>query len=57
MLYSLAVVLTILWFLGMVTAYTLGGFIHFFLVIAVVVLVMSHISGRKLPLVATRSHR
>jgi hypothetical protein len=46
MLYTLAVVLVILWLLGMVSSYTLGGFIHILLVIAVVVLLLRVISGR-----------
>ena len=47
MLYTIAVVLIILWLLGMVTSYTLGGFIHILLVIAVVVILLRIISGRK----------
>lgn len=47
MLYTLAVVLLILWLLGLVTATTLGGFIHVLLVIAVVVVLLRIISGRK----------
>ncbi|MDO9484242.1 MAG: lmo0937 family membrane protein [Hydrogenophaga sp.] len=47
MLYTLAVVLLILWLLGLVTATTLGGFIHVLLVIAVVVVLLRVISGRK----------
>ena len=46
MLYTLAVVLIILWFLGLVSSYTLGGFIHVLLVIAVIVLLFRVISGR-----------
>ena len=46
MLYTLAVVLVILWLLGMVSSYTLGGFIHILLVVAVVVLLLRVISGR-----------
>ena len=46
MLYTLAVVLVILWLLGMVSSYTLGGFIHILLVIAVVVVLLRVISGR-----------
>ncbi len=46
MLYTIAVVLIILWLLGLVTAYTLGGFIHILLVIAVVVVLLRIISGR-----------
>ena len=47
MLYTIAVILLILWLLGMVSAYTLGGFIHILLVIAVVVVLLRVISGRK----------
>ena len=47
MLYTIAVVLLILWLLGLVTSYTIGGFIHVLLVIAVVVILLRVISGRK----------
>ena len=47
MLYTLAVVLLILWLLGMVSSYTMGGFIHVLLVIAVVVILVRVISGRR----------
>jgi tryptophan-rich sensory protein len=46
MLYTIAVVLVILWLLGFVSAYTLGGFIHVLLVIAVVLILLRVISGR-----------
>ena len=46
MLYTLAVVLLVLWALGLVSAYTMGGFIHVLLVIAVVVVLLRVISGR-----------
>lgn len=46
MLYTIAVVLIILWLLGLVTSYTLGGFIHILLVIAVVMILLRLISGR-----------
>ena len=46
MLYTIAVVLIVLWLLGMVTAYTMGGFIHILLVIAVVMVLLRVISGR-----------
>jgi hypothetical protein len=45
-LYTIAVVLLILWALGLVSAYTMGGFIHVLLVIAVVVILLRLISGR-----------
>jgi Family of unknown function (DUF5670) len=47
MLYTIAVVLLILWALGLVSAYTMGGFIHVLLVIAVVVILLRVISGRR----------
>ena len=46
MLYTIAVVLIILWLLGLVTSYTLGGFIHILLVIAIVMILLRVISGR-----------
>jgi hypothetical protein len=47
MLYTIAVVLLILWLLGLVSSYTLGGFIHILLVIAIVMILVNVISGRK----------
>ena len=47
MLYTIAVVLLALWLLGLVSSYTMGGFIHILLVIAVIVIIMQLISGRK----------
>ena len=47
MLYTIAVVLLILWALGLVSAYTMGGFIHVLLVIAAVVILLRVISGRR----------
>ena len=46
MLYTVAVVLLILWLLGLVTSYTVGGFIHVLLVIAIVVVLLRIIGGR-----------
>jgi hypothetical protein len=46
MLWTIFVVLLVLWFLGMVSSYTLGGYIHILLVIAVVALLVRLISGR-----------
>jgi hypothetical protein len=46
MLYTIAVVLIMLWLLGLVTSYTMGGLIHFLLVIAIVVVLLRVISGR-----------
>lgn len=47
MLWTIAVVLIILWLLGFVSSYTMGGFIHILLVIAVIVIVIRLIQGRK----------
>lgn len=47
MLYTIAVVLLVLWLLGLVTSYTIGGFIHVLLVIAIVMVLLRVISGRK----------
>ncbi len=47
MLYTIAVVLIILWLLGLVSSYTLGGFIHILLVLAVVVILVNIINGRR----------
>ena len=46
MLYTIAVVLVILWLLGLVSSYTIGGFIHVLLVIAIVVILLRVIGGR-----------
>ncbi|NJD34116.1 MAG: lmo0937 family membrane protein [Betaproteobacteria bacterium] len=47
MLYTIALILVVLWLLGLVTSYTLGGFIHLLVVIAVVVVLLRIISGRR----------
>jgi hypothetical protein len=47
MLYTIAVVLLVLWLLGLVTSYTLGGFIHVLLILAIVAVVINLIQGRK----------
>lgn len=47
MLYTVAVVLLILWLLGLVSSYTLGGFIHILLVVALVMVLINIISGRR----------
>jgi Family of unknown function (DUF5670) len=47
MLWTIFVVLLVLWLLGLVSSYTLGGFIHLLLLLAVVVLVIQLISGRR----------
>jgi hypothetical protein len=49
-LYTLAVVLLILWLLGMVSGYTIGAFIHVLLVIAIVLILVQLISGRRVSL-------
>lgn len=47
MLYTIAVVLLILWLLGLVSSYTIGGFIHVLLVVAIIVILLRVINGRK----------
>jgi hypothetical protein len=47
MLYMIAVVLVVLWFLGLVSSYTMGGLIHILLVLAIVVIVINFIGGRR----------
>ena len=47
MLWTIAVIMLVLWVLGMVTSYTIGGVIHLLLVIALVVIVFQFISGRR----------
>ena len=47
MLYTIAVVLIVLWLLGLVTSTTIGGFVHVLLVIAIVMVLVNLISGRK----------
>ena len=47
MLWTIFVILLVLWLLGLVTSYTLGGFIHILLVIALVLLIIQLISGRR----------
>ena len=47
MLYTIAIVLVVLWLLGLVTSYTMGGFIHVLLVIAIVVILIRVIQGRR----------
>ncbi|MFH0994344.1 MAG: lmo0937 family membrane protein [Pseudomonadota bacterium] len=48
MLWTISVVLVILWLLGLVSSYTMGGFIHILLVIAVIVVLVNIIQGRRL---------
>ena len=47
MLMTIAIILIVLWLLGMVSAYTMGGFIHILLVIAIIVIIVRVIQGRK----------
>jgi hypothetical protein len=47
MLYTIAVVLLILWVLGLVSSYTMGGLIHVLLLIALVVIIVNFVSGRR----------
>jgi hypothetical protein len=47
MLWTIFVILLVLWILGLVSSYTLGGFIHILLVLALVVLVINLLSGRR----------
>ena len=47
MLYTIAVVLLVLWLLGLVSSYTMGGFIHILLVVAIVMVLVNLISGRR----------
>jgi Family of unknown function (DUF5670) len=47
MLWTIFVILLVLWLLGLVSSYTLGGFIHILLVLAIVVLIINLLSGRR----------
>lgn len=47
MLWTIAVILIVLWLLGLVSSYTMGGFIHVLLVIAIVVVLLNLIQGRR----------
>ena len=47
MLYTIAIILLVLWLLGMVTSYTMGGVVHVLLVIALVMILVNFISGRR----------
>jgi hypothetical protein len=49
MLWTIVVILLVLWLFGLVSSYTLGGFIHLLLVIAVIVLVVQLLQGRRPP--------
>jgi hypothetical protein len=47
MLWTIFVILLILWFLGLISSYTLGGYIHLLLVVALIVLVVNLLTGRR----------
>ncbi|MBS1517453.1 MAG: lmo0937 family membrane protein [Bacteroidetes bacterium] len=47
MLWTIFIILVVLWLLGMVSSYTMGGFIHILLIIAIVILIVRLIQGRK----------
>jgi hypothetical protein len=47
MLYTIAVVMIVLWLLGMVSSYTMGGFVHLLLVVAVIMVLVNIIQGRR----------
>jgi hypothetical protein len=47
MIWTIAVILGVLWLLGLVSSYTLGGFIHIFLVLAIIMIVVNLIQGRR----------
>lgn len=48
MLWTIAVILLVLWLLGVVTSYTLGGFVHILLVVALIIVLVRLIQGRRL---------
>jgi hypothetical protein len=47
MLWTIAIILILLWLLGFLTSYTLGGFIHILLVVAVIVIIVQFVQGRR----------
>ncbi len=47
MLFTIAAVLVVLWLLGMVSSYTMGGFVHIFLVVALIIIVVQLLQGKK----------
>lgn len=49
MLYTIAIVLLVLWLLGLITSYTLGGILHILLVLAIVMFVVGLMQGRRAP--------
>lgn len=48
MLWTIAVILVVLWALGLITSFTLGGFIHVLLVIAVIVIIVQLVNGKRI---------
>lgn len=48
MIFTIAIILIVLWLLGLVSSYTLGGFIHILLVVAIIVIIVRLIQGRRL---------
>ncbi len=48
MLYTIAVIMIVLWFLGLVTSYTMGGLIHILLVVAIIMVLLRVIQGRRI---------
>jgi len=50
MLWTIAVILLVLWVLGMVSSYTMGGFLHILLVVAIIIVLVRVISGRRVGL-------
>ncbi len=48
MLYTIAVVLVVLWLLGLVTSFTMGGFIHILIVLAVIMILVQVVQGRRI---------
>jgi hypothetical protein len=48
MLYTIAIILVVLWAVGLVSAYTVGGFIHVLLVLAIIIILLQVISGRRI---------
>jgi len=48
MLYTIVVILVVLWLLGLVTSYTLGGFLHIILIVAIVMVILNLLQGRRL---------
>ena len=55
MLQTIAVILIILWLLGLVTSYTVGGFIHILLLVAIIIVLVRVIQGRRVPCRATHA--